>query len=159
MTAFAMEQAFAKGLPDPAPRWKGFPRHNFVGGHNDPTLIPVEGLIDAAASVLRREGANLAMYNLSHGPQGYTPLREFVADKAKRHRGIACGVDDVLITSGSLQGIDLVNSLLLTPGDTVLVEEFSYGGAISKLKKSGMKIVGMPLDDDGIRIDALGNIL
>jgi len=159
MTSFAMERHFAQGLPDPAPHWTGFPKHNFIGGHNDPTLIPVEGLISAATSVLRREGSNLAMYNLSHGPQGYTGLREFVAAKAKRHRGIACGVDDVLITSGSGQGIDLVSRLLLAKGDTVLLEEFSYGGAISKLKKSGMNIVGMPLDEDGIRPDALGNIL
>ncbi len=159
MSGFNLEQAFAQGLPEPAPRWTGFPEHNFIGGHNDPESIPVEALIEAAASVLRRDGSKLAMYNLSHGPQGYSKLREFVATKAKRHRDIACGADDVLITSGSGQGIDLVARLLLTPGDTVLVEEFSYGGALSKLKKSGMKIVGMPLDENGIRIDALGNIL
>lgn len=159
MTAFAMERLFAKGLPDPAPRWTGFPKHNFVGGHNDPTLIPVEGLIAAATSVLRREGAKLAMYNLSHGPQGYPGLREFIAAKAREHRGIDCGIDDVLITSGSSQGLDLVSRLFLSPGDTVLLEEFSYGGFISRLKKAGIKMVGMPLDEDGIRPDALGNVL
>ncbi len=157
--AFDMTQLFSPNLPEPVAHWSGFPRHNFVGGHNDPTLIPIEGLIEAAASVLRREGANLAMYNLSHGPQGYTALRQFVAAKAGQHRGITCGADDVLITSGSGQGIDLVNRLLLAPGDTVLLEEFSYGGAISKLRKSGINIIGMPLDEDGIRPDALGNIL
>jgi 2-aminoadipate transaminase len=159
MTGFAMEELFTKGLPDPAPRWTGFPKHNFVGGHNDPTLIPVEGLIAAATSVLRREGAKLAMYNLSHGPQGYPGLRQFVAAKAREHRGIACNSDDVLITSGSSQGLELVSRLFLSPGDTVLLEEFSYGGFISRLKKAGIKMVGMPLDEDGIRPDALGNVL
>jgi 2-aminoadipate transaminase len=154
-----MEELFTKGLPDPAPRWTGFPKHNFVGGHNDPTLIPVEGLIAAATSVLRREGAKLAMYNLSHGPQGYPGLRQFVAAKAREHRGIACNSDDVLITSGSSQGLELVSRLFLSPGDTVLLEEFSYGGFISRLKKAGIKMVGMPLDEDGIRPDALGNVL
>ncbi len=65
----------------------------------------------------------------------------------------------MLITTGSGQGIDIVNRLLLAPGDTVLVEEFSYAGAITKARKAGARVVGMPLDEDGIRPDALGNIL
>ncbi|MEO9189064.1 MAG: PLP-dependent aminotransferase family protein [Acetobacteraceae bacterium] len=159
MTGFAMERHFTKGLPDPAPHWAGFPKHNFVGGHNDPTLIPIEGLIEATAAVLRREGQKLAMYSLAQGPQGYVGLREFVARKSRERRGIACTADDVLITTGSGQGIDIVNRLLVSSGDTVLLEEFSYGGAITKLKKLGVKIVGIPVDEDGIRIDALGAIL
>ncbi len=158
-SGFDIARRFADGLPEPAPRFTGFPDYNFVGGHNDPTLIPIDALIEAAASVLRRDGAKLAMYNLAHGPQGYAGLRQFVAAKSREHRGIACGVEDVLITSGSGQGIDLVNRLLLAPGDTVLVEEFSYGGAINKLRKAGVAIVGMPLDEEGIRPDALENIL
>jgi 2-aminoadipate transaminase len=158
-SGFDIGQRFAKGVPEPAPRFSGFPPYNFIGGHNDPALIPVDGLIEAAASVLRREGANLAMYNLAQGPQGHAALRRFVAAKSAEHRKIACGADDVLITSGSGQGIDLVNALLLAPGDTVLVEEFSYAGAINKLRKAGVTIVGMPLDEEGIRIDALANIL
>ena len=65
--------------------------------------------------MLRREGANLAMYNLSHGPLGYRGLREFVSRKLARHRGIVGTPDDVLITSGSGQGIDLVSRLLVEP--------------------------------------------
>ena len=60
------------------------PRYNFIGGHNDRSLIPIEGLIEATASVLRREGSKLALYNLAQGPQGYRGLREFVADKLER---------------------------------------------------------------------------
>ena len=86
--AFDLTSRFAKGLPDPAPRFGGFPKYNFVGGHNDPERIPIEGLIEATASVLRREGSKLAMYNLAQGPQGFVGLREFVADKLKRHRGM-----------------------------------------------------------------------
>jgi 2-aminoadipate transaminase len=152
---FAYTDLFSEGLPPPAPRWAGFPKYNFVGGHNDPTLIPVEELIEAAARVLRREGANVALYNLGQGPQGFVGLREFVAKKVKQGRGIACSADDVLITSGSGQGIDLVNQVLLERGDTVIVEEYSYGGAISKLNRLGVNIVGATLDGDGIRIDTL----
>ena len=85
MTAagFAYSHLFAKDLPPPAPRWTGFPKYNFIGGHNDPEHVPAAALADAAATVLRRDGADLALYN-SHGPQGYRGLREFVVDKVAR---------------------------------------------------------------------------
>ena len=54
---FDLTRLFGTGLPDPSPRFAGFPQFNFIGGHNDPEQIPIEGLIEAAASVLRREGA------------------------------------------------------------------------------------------------------
>jgi 2-aminoadipate transaminase len=150
---------FRPGVPDGAARFTGFPKFNFIGGHNDPTRVPVADLAACAEAVLQREGANLALYNMGHGPLGYGPLRDMVADKLKRHRGVAVTRDDVLITSGSLQGLDLVNDLLLAPGDTVLVEELSYGGAISRIRTKGVSQVPLPLDDDGIRIDALSNAL
>jgi 2-aminoadipate transaminase len=158
-TALDYDGLFAKGLPEPASRWAGFAKYNFIGGHNDPTQIPVDALGAAAQAVLQREGASLAMYNLGQGPQGYRGLRAFVADKLSRHRFIAASADDVLITSGSGQGIDLVSRLLLEPGDTVVVEEFSYGGAISKLKQLGARIAAVPLDGQGMRTDALADLL
>jgi 2-aminoadipate transaminase len=158
-TAFDFSHLLAKGLPEPAVRFTGFPKYNFVGGHNDPTQIPIDALSDAARSVLKREGSNLAMYNLSHGPQGYRGLRDFVVDKVTKRRGIAATRDDVLITSGSGQGIDLVNRVLLERGDTVILEEFSYAGAINQPRRLGVNIVGAPLDADGLRIDALAKIL
>jgi 2-aminoadipate transaminase len=157
--AFDLTSCFADGLPDPAPRFGGFPKYNFIGGHNDPVQIPIEGLIEATASVLRREGSRLAMYNLAQGPQGYVGLREFVADKLKRHRGIAATGDDVLITTGSGQGIDIVSRLFINPGDTVILEEFCYAGAINRFKRIGANIVGVPLDEDGMRMDALASTL
>jgi 2-aminoadipate transaminase len=157
--AFDLTRLFGTGLPDPSPRFTGFPPFNFVGGHNDPEQIPVEGLIEAAASVLRREGASLAMYNLGQGPQGYPGLRDFLADKLKRHRGMACGRDDILITSGSGQGIDMVSRLLVDPGETVILEEACYAGAINRFKRIGAKVVGAPLDAHGLRIDALSDLL
>jgi len=156
---FAYPNLFGKQVPPPAPRWAGNAKYNFIGGHNDPSLIPVEGLIEAAASVLRREGPELALYSLAQGPQGYLGLRQFVADKVAGWRGIKASADDVLITSGSGQGIDLINQILLEPGDTVLLEEFTYGGYLTKLRRLGVNIVAAPLDEDGIRIDALGQIL
>jgi 2-aminoadipate transaminase len=158
-TGFAYTNLMAEGLPGPAARWAGNAKYNFIGGHNDRSLVPVEGLIAAAADVLRREGADLALYSLAQGPQGYLGLRQFVADKLARWRGISAGPDDVLITSGSGQAIDLINQVLLEPGDTVILEEFTYGGYLTKLRRLGVNIVPAPLDQDGIRIDALAETL
>ena len=154
MTApFDFAPLLAPGTPAPAAKWNGFPKYNFVGGHNDAKHVPVQALIDAAAAVLKREGPTLATYGLNSGPQGYKPLREFLAKKLKSHAGMDCAADEILITSGSMQGLDLVNSLLLAKGDTVLVEQQSYGGALTKLGKLGINTIGIPLDDDGLRLD------
>lgn len=152
---FDLSRCFAADAPAASPAFAGFPKFNFIGGHNDPVEIPRDKLAEAAASVIKREGHHLAMYNLGLGPQGYPPLRDFVADKLSKYRGITATRDDVLITSGSGQGIDLVAKLMLTPGDTVLIEEFTYGGALSKFRKMGMNVLGCALDEGGIRIDAL----
>src|SRR5260370_26862484 len=86
-SGFAYPHLFGKSAPAPAPRWAGNAEFNFIGGHNDRTLIPVEGLIEAAAAVLRREGRGLALYSMAQGPQGYLGLRRFVAGNlGRRHR-------------------------------------------------------------------------
>src|SRR5215469_14257057 len=114
---------FTPLLPPPAVKWTGAPKYNFTGGNNDPGEVPVDGLMAAAAAVLRREGRTLASYGLASGPQGYRPLREFLAAKLKRDAGISCSFDEILIVSGSLQALDLVNGALLAKGDTVILEE------------------------------------
>jgi 2-aminoadipate transaminase len=157
MPGFAYSHLFADGLPAPQPRWAGFPKYNFIGGHNDPVHVPAAELAAAASAALKGGGETLALYN-ADGPQGLKALREFVAAKLKA-RGIAASAGDVLITSGSGQAIDLVNRLLLKRGDTVVIEEFTYGGALTKLQRLGVKVVGTPLDDNGIRIDGLARVL
>ena len=146
-------------LPAPSAKWTGFPRYNFVGGHNDADSVPVEHLIEAATQVLRREGKTLATYGLQSGSLGYRPLREFIARKLAKDAGISCSADEVLITSGSLQGLDLVNQLLLAPGDSVIVEQMTYGGAITRLNRLGVNIVGVPVDRDGLSSERLETAL
>ena len=89
--------------------------------------------------MLKREGRTLATYGLQSGSLGYRPLREFLVGKLRRHAGIVCTADEILITSGSLQGIDLVNQILLHPGDTVLIEEATYGGSLTRLARLGIR--------------------
>ena len=146
-TPFDFAPLLPAGLPAPAARWTGLAKYSFVGGNNDPDQVPVDGLIDAISAVLRREGRTLATYGLASGPQGYRPLREFLTAKLKRDAGIACGADDIMIVSGSLQALDLVNNTLLARGDTVLVEQETYQGALNRLTRLGVKAVGIPLDD------------
>ncbi|MGA7810620.1 PLP-dependent aminotransferase family protein [Bradyrhizobium sp.] len=147
------------GLPPPAARWTGLARYSFVGGNNDPEQLPLDGLIDAVNAVLRREGRTLATYGLASGPQGYRPLREFLTAKLQRDAGIACSADDILIVSGSLQALDLVNQTLLARGDTVIVEQESYQGALNRLTRLGVNTIGIPLDHDGMRMDVLASSL
>ena len=149
------EPLFAGKTPAPATRFAGFPAYNFVGGHNDPAAVPVAALAETAARVVAEQGHLLATYGLDSGALGHRGLREFVAGKLRDQRGIGAGDDDVLITSGSLQALDLVNELLLEPGDTVLVEQFTYGGMLTRLARKGVEVVGIPLDEDGLRVDRL----
>src|SRR6476646_11991039 len=146
-------------LPAPAVKWTGAPKYNFTGGNNDADELPLDGLIAATNAVLKREGRTLATYGLASGPQGYRPLREFLTAKLKRDAGIACGADDIMIVSGSLQALDLVNQTLLARGDTVLGEQETYQGALNRLTRLGVKAVGIPLDDQGMRMDALAAAL
>jgi 2-aminoadipate transaminase len=153
--AFDFAALLPAGLPAPAARWTGLAKYSFVGGYNDPEQVPVDGLIDAANAVLRREGKTLSTYGLASGPQGCLPLREFLTAKLKRDAGIDCVADDILIVSGSLQALDLVNATLLAHGDTVVVEQDTYQGALNRLTRLGVKVVGIPLDHEGMRMDAL----
>jgi len=153
--AFDFTPLLPAGLPPAAARWTGRPKYDFTGGNNDPDALPLDGLIAAADAVLLREGRTLSTYGLNSGPQGYRALRDFLSVKLKRDAGIFCSADDILITSGSLQALDLVNNSLLARGDTVIIEEDCYQGSINRLLKLGVTPVGIPLDRDGLRIDAL----
>jgi 2-aminoadipate transaminase len=157
--AFDFAPLLPAGLPAPAAKWTGLAKYSFVGGNNDPDQVPVDGLIDAMTAVLQREGRMLATYGLAHGPQGYRPLREFLVTKLKRDAGIGCAADDILIVSGSLQALDLVNATLLSRGDTVIIERDSYQGALNRLTRLGVNMVGIPLDQHGMQMDALAAAL
>ena len=158
-SSFDFAPLFPPGLPAPSARWTGLAKYSFVGGNNDSEQVPVDELVAAVDAVLRREGKTLATYGLAHGPQGYLPLREFLTAKLKRDAGIDCTVDDLLIVSGSLQALDLVNHTLLARGDTVIVEQETYQGSLNRLTRLGVNTIGIPLDGEGMRMDALAAAL
>ena len=150
---------FNRDLPPPVGAWEGHPKYNFIGGHSDPDMVPTEGFIESATRVFRGDPRNISMYNFSGGPQGILPLREFLVEKLGQHRGIDTTVDDVLITSGSGQGIELINEILLEEGDTAIVEAFSFSGALGNLRRRKVNIVGIDADQDGMRMDHLAQAL
>jgi len=158
-TPFDFTPLLAPGLPPAAAPWTGLSTYSFVGGNNDPDGVPLEGLIEAINTVLRRDGRALATYNLAHGPLGYRPLRDFLVAKLKRDAGISCTADEILLVSGSLQALDLVNHTLLARGDTVIVEQETYQGSLTRLARLGVHAVGIPLDEGGMRMDVLAAAL
>lgn len=147
---FARESA-----PAPAPRFKGHPPFLFVGGNVAEEMVPVADLRAAADRVLADEGHTLGMYNVHSGPQGHKGLREWLSGKARRYAGIDCSADDILLTSGSLQAMDLINDVLLGPGDHVLIEAANYGGVFPRLARCGTTAVPVEVDDDGMNMQSL----
>ena len=160
MTAgFDMAALLRPDVPDGEARWTGDLRFNFVGGHNDPASMPFGGFAESAAVALARHGPALARYNLGGSPQGHLPLREFIAAALDRRALMPTDPSEILVTSGSLQALDLVNAALLAPGDAVVVEEATYAGTLSRLAERGVEVHGVSLDGDGIRVDHLDRVL
>ncbi|MGH6664979.1 MAG: PLP-dependent aminotransferase family protein [Pseudolabrys sp.] len=157
--AFDFASLVPAGSPAPAARWTPPGKYNFTFGNNDPDGLAVEDLKQAVDAALSREGRRLSDYRLHTGPQGYKPLREFLVRKLKRDAAIDCTADDILLLSGSLQGLDLVSSALLERGDTVICERDCYEGTINRFTRRGINIVGLPVDKDGIKMDALERTL
>lgn len=157
--AFDFVSLIPAGSPAPAARWTPPEKYNFTFGNNDPDGLAVDDLKTALQTVMTREGRRLSDYRLHTGPQGYRPLRDFLVKKLKRDAQIECSADDILLTSGSLQGLDLVNGALLAPGNTVICERDCYEGTLNRYLHRGVNAVGIPLDQGGMRMDALEEAL
>lgn len=138
-----------------AGQFSGYPPYHFVGGNIDEPTVPVDALGDAVRKVIRDKGHDMAKYGMNSGPQGHLPLREFICDCLKTRAGIATKPEEVLLTSGSLQAMDLINKALLNEDDVVLLEAANYSGALSRLDALGVEYIGIDLDQDGMRMDVL----
>jgi 2-aminoadipate transaminase len=155
MTDFAYKHLFRDGLPAIPPPAPAKPRILMNSGHNAPELIPCEKLAAAAQRVILREGTALARYFSGPRALGHEGLRRVLADMMRQSRGIDVGIERILVTSGSGQAIDLVDGLFITPGDVVLVEEFTYHGAITRMRRVGAELLPVAMDEGGMRMDAL----
>ena len=155
---FNIDNFLHKDVLPGSKKWDGFPAFNFVGGHNDEELVPIKDLENAARKVILENGKILGKYNYT-GPLGYLPLRKFITKKLKQGAKMDCSDEEVLIVSGSLQALDLVNETLLKEGDTVIIEESSYGGVFTRLNLMKVNVKGIPVQDDGMDLSILEETL
>ena len=128
---------------------------SFAGGLPAPEVFPVERFQNACQRVLQSKGAMALQYSAS---EGYTPLREYIAQKMARY-GIIASAENVLITTGSQQALDLIGKLLINRGDRVLVEAPTYLGALQAFNVYGAEYVSVPIDHDGLRTEHLDEAL
>ncbi len=124
---------------------------SFAGGLPAPEVFPIEKFKEASDIVLTEMGRSALQYGTT---EGYQPLREMIARNATKY-GIQISSDNVLITSGSQQALDLLGRIFINRGDRVLVESPTYLGAIQAWNAYGVKYVTIPFDDDGMRTDLL----
>lgn len=128
---------------------------SFAGGLPAPELFPVEEIKEMSMKVLEDMGTKALQY----GPtEGYDPLREKIAKRMKKY-GVETDMKNILITSGSQQGLDFTGKIFLDKGDVVLCESPSYLGALNAFKAYEPKFIEIPTDDDGMNMEVLEKVL
>lgn len=129
---------------------------SFAGGLPAPELFPVEGMKEATDNVYAEHGQQALQYGAA---KGVTELRELILKRVKEKENIDAKLENVMVTTGSEQAIDLVGKAFVNPGDTVLVEEPTYLCALDVFRSYGANFVSVPMDDDGMKMDALEEAL
>jgi len=124
---------------------------SFAGGLPAPDVFPVERFKQACHKVLTEQAASALQYGAT---EGYEPLRELIATNMSRY-GIKAKVENVLITSGSQQALDLIGKLFINAGDRVLVEAPTYLGALQAFNIYGAEYESVPIDENGLRTDLM----
>ncbi len=114
-------------------------------------LFPVDLWARVASRVLRRAPRSL----YGHGnAAGYRPLRRAIAEYVGASRGVRCSAEQIIITSGTQQALDLIGRFLLFTGDQVWMEDPGYFRALQALRATGARIVPIPVDEDGLIVNA-----
>ncbi len=128
---------------------------SFAGGLPGPDLFPVEEMKEATEIVLETRGRVALQYSTT---EGFPPLREMIVRHMARY-GIVVDIDNVLITSGSQQALDLIGKILINPGDKILTENPTYLGALQAFTMYGAEFVTVPTDDNGMMTSRLEDAL
>lgn len=125
---------------------------SLAAGNPSPESFPVEDLARISAEIFSDSSTAALQYSVT---EGYPPLREDVKARLASRFGIGRDFDMTIITSGGQQGIELLCKTMCDEGDTVIVEEPSFIGALNAFRSNGAKLVGIPMEDDGIDIGKL----
>ncbi len=129
---------------------------SFAGGLPAPELFPVREISAMSALVLERSGRKALQYATT---EGFPPLREWIAARMNATLGTRFDKDNVLITNGSQQALDLTGKVFFDEGDVILCESPTYLAAITAFRAYGCRFVEVPTDECGLRTDALESLL
>ncbi|MCL1696074.1 PLP-dependent aminotransferase family protein [Lysinibacillus sp. BPa_S21] len=129
---------------------------SFAGGLPNPISFPIEALKASANHAITENGSRLFQYSST---QGYAPLREYIAAKYRRVHGLDIHADDVFITTGSQQALELLGKVLINKGDGIVIEEPGYLGAIQAFTLSEPTFHGVTLENDGLNLEELEKAL
>ncbi len=152
MTQFNYDQLFAARAPITTRSENRYAKYDFAVAYPDPDTLPLDGLLESLRVALEREGRDLAYYPVA---AGYPPLRELVAEKLRRDRQMEVSPDDIILTSGSGEAINMLIQAMTNPGDVLLTEEYVYLGTMRQMRLWGAEVVGVKCDDAGIIPEAL----
>ncbi|WP_148558491.1 aminotransferase class I/II-fold pyridoxal phosphate-dependent enzyme [Terrisporobacter petrolearius] len=129
---------------------------SFAGGMPAPELFPVEEMKKVSVAVLEEQGRVALQYTST---EGYLPLREKIAARMNKTLKTNVGPDDILVTSGSQQGLDFSGKTFLDKGDVVLCESPSYMGALNAMKAYEPEFIEINTDNDGMIMEDLEKVL
>lgn len=128
----------------------------FAAGNPAPDAFPVDAVREIAKKILEERPIDALQYGVT---EGYAPLRRTILDWMAQRENIGQEFDDILIVSGATQVMDLVTKVLCNEGDTVVCEEPSFIGSLNCFRSYGCKLRGVPVEADGMDIDALEEVL
>lgn len=128
----------------------------FAGGSPDTAAFPCKEVEKITAEILREDPVSALVYGVS---EGYEPLRETVKKWLKRRENVGTDDDVVIITAGGTQVMDITTRILAAEGDTVICEEPSFIGSLNCFRSHGCKLAGVPIDSDGMNMQALARAI
>ena len=125
-------------------------------GNPSPDAFPAKKIAEISAKVLAENPISVLQYSVS---EGYTPLRRHLTEYMKKEHNIGREGDDILITTGAQQVMDLCSKALVNEGDVVICEAPSFIGSLNTFRSYNAKLVGVPVEPDGMSITALEQAL
>ena len=128
---------------------------SFAGGMPASELFLIREFEEACRYVLTHDGVRALQYGTS---EGYPPLRQYLVEKVQEY-DVPAEQENILITNGSQQALDLIGKMFINPGDVILTEGPTYLGAIQSFRAYQARFVTVPLDEDGIQTDKLEEVL
>ncbi|NPA97740.1 MAG: PLP-dependent aminotransferase family protein, partial [Crenarchaeota archaeon] len=125
---------------------------SLAGGVPDPRTFPTDYLAKITYDIIKNKGAYALQYSET---KGILEVREMLSEFLYKARGIVVDAENIIITTGSQQGLDLIARALIDPGDVVITENPSYLAALGAFKIRGAELVGIKIDKNGMRTDIL----